>query len=294
MISFIFSLFVATEVLYLLSKIHTDSVEIDNTRISYRPNDLIVNECEYSVEMLSSLTNPMTEPWFVELSGMIEKDILTITVIMNVKVMKNRNVINHFNYSVLINGEWYSNRNRRHKADDVLLQRYSIPLSEIDLRRLNMDLRDNKNGIVYKNLPICIRKKSNPVDMGVCTHVSAFNSIPEIASWVVFHLSQGMDRIIIMISTPYPELNELFDEEIRNGKVILQHFEWPFRRGACSQRQYQVASMTTCFHRYRHSVKTLFFVDVDEYIHSVASPFNYKTIVSSLIESGYAHASVRK
>ena len=130
--------------------------------------------------------------------------------------------------------------------------------------------------------------------MGVCTHVSAFNSIPEIASWVVFHLSQGMDRIIIMICTPYPELNELFDEEIRNGKVILQHFEWPFRRGACSQRQYQVASMNTCFHRYRHSVKTLFFVDVDEYIHSVASPFNYKTIVSSLIESGYDLAKVRK
>ena len=79
MISFIFSLCVVTEVLYLLSRIHTDSVEIDNTRISYRQNDLIVNECEHSVEMLSGLTNPMTEPWFVELSGMIEKDILPIT-----------------------------------------------------------------------------------------------------------------------------------------------------------------------------------------------------------------------
>ena len=77
-------------------------------------------------------------------------------------------------------------------------------------------IRDNKNGIEYKNLPICIRKEMKPVDMGVCTHVSKFNTIPEIASWVMFHLSQGMDRIIIMICTPYPELFELFDEEIKN------------------------------------------------------------------------------
>ena len=278
----------------LSSWIQKGSTGIDYSAIPYRFNDIIINQCEHSVEVLANLTNPMTQPWFVELSGVIENEMLTITVVMNVKIMKNSSIINHLNYSVFINGEWYSNRNHRHQAPEVLLQTYSIPQNKIDIRRMYITIRDNQNDIEYKNLPICIRKELNPVDMGICTHVSKFNNVPEITSWVIYHLSRGMDRIIIMICTPYPELYELFDEEIQNGRVILVHFEWPIPMHGYFQRQYQAASMTTCFHRYRRNVKTLFFVDVDEYIHSISNPFNFKPILSSLIDSGYDRAHVMK
>lgn len=294
MIPFPFSLLVIAEILYSITRIESTSEALDNAVIPYRFNDIIINQCEHSVEVLANLTNPMTQPWFVELSGVIENEMLTITVVMNVKIMKNSSIINHLNYSVFINGEWYSNRNHRHKASEVLLQTYSIPQNKIDIRRMYITIRDNQNDIEYKNLPICIRKELNPVDMGICTHVSKFNNVPEITSWVIYHLSRGMDRIIIMICTPYPELYELFDEEIQNGRVILVHFEWPIRIGTAFHRQYQAASMTTCFHRYRRNVKTLFFVDVDEYIHSVSNPFNFKPILSSLIDSGYDRAHVMK
>ena len=255
-------------------------------------NDVMFNQCEHSVDTLAKLTNPMTEPWFVELSGVIEGKMLTITVIMNLWIVSNKNKINHYNYKLFINGKWYSNQNRKHGLPGILLLFYSIPISKMDLRKVHLTIRDNKNGIEYKNLPICIRREQKPVDMGICTHVSKFNSIAEISSWVTYHLARGMDKIIIMICTPYPELYELFDEEIKNGKVVLVHFEWPIQMREFYQRQYQVASMTTCFHRYRRSVKTLFFVDVDEYIHSVSNPFNFKPVLSSLRKQGYVHANV--
>ena len=259
-----------------------------------RDNHIMFDQCEHDLKKLVHLTNPMKQPWFVELSGVIEKEMLTITVVMNVKMMKNSKRINHFDYSAFINGQWYSNRNHIHQAPEVLLQTYSTRLMKRDMRRMRIIIRDNKNGIEYKNLPICIRKEMKPVDMGVCTHVSKFNTIPEIASWVMFHLSQGMDRIIIMICTPYPELFELFDEEIKNGKVILVHFEWPIPKRGLYQLNYQVASMTTCYQRYRRNVKTLFFVDVDEYIHSVSNPFNFKPILSVVTKHGCNRAHVMK
>ena len=114
------------------------------------------HRCEHSVEVLASLTNPMTQPWFVELSGVIENEMLTITVVMNVKIMKNSSIINHLNYSVFINGEWYSNRNHRHQASEVLLQTYSIPQNKIDIRRMYITIRDNQNDICLLYTSCCI------------------------------------------------------------------------------------------------------------------------------------------
>ena len=112
-----FLLFVFAEVQYSVKRIKSTS-DIVNTVIPYRFNDIIINQCEHSMEVLTNLTNPMTQPWFVELSGVIENEMLTITVVMNLYVMKNSSMINHFNYSVFINGEWYSNRNQR--IEDII------------------------------------------------------------------------------------------------------------------------------------------------------------------------------
>ena len=87
-----------------------------------RVTHILFDQCEHDMKKLVHLTNPMKQPWFVELSGVIEKEMLTITVVMNVKMMKNSKRINHFDYSAFINGQWYSNRNHIHQAPEVLLQ----------------------------------------------------------------------------------------------------------------------------------------------------------------------------
>ena len=103
-----------------------------------RDNHIMFDQCEHDLKKLVHLTNPMKQPWFVELSGVIEKEMLTITVVMNVKMMKNSKRINHFDYSAFINGQWYSNQNRIHQAPEVLLQTYSTRLMKRDMRRMSI------------------------------------------------------------------------------------------------------------------------------------------------------------
>lgn len=94
MIPLPFLLLVISEFLYSITRIESTPSGVDTGTIPFRFHDIGMNQCEHNVEMLANLTNPITEPWFVELSGVIEKEMLTITVVMNVRVMKNNSIIN--------------------------------------------------------------------------------------------------------------------------------------------------------------------------------------------------------
>ena len=138
MIVLLFLLFIFAEVLYSVKRIVSTSEVVNATPSRYRVINIMFDQCENNVSALVNLTNPMKQPWFVELSGVIEKEMLTITVVMNVKMMKNSKRINHFDYSAFINGQWYSNRNHIHQAPEVLLQTYSTRLMKRDMRRMSI------------------------------------------------------------------------------------------------------------------------------------------------------------
>ena len=95
MIVLLFLLFIFAEVLYSVKRIESTSEVVKATPSRYRVIHLMFDQCENNVSSLVNLSNPMKDPWFVELSGVIEKRLLTITVVMNLKMMKNSRMINH-------------------------------------------------------------------------------------------------------------------------------------------------------------------------------------------------------
>ena len=62
MIPLPFSLLVIAEILYSITRTESTSEAVDNAVIAYRFNDIIINQCEHSVEVLTNLTNSITQP----------------------------------------------------------------------------------------------------------------------------------------------------------------------------------------------------------------------------------------
>jgi hypothetical protein len=102
-------------------------------------------------------------------------------------------------------------------------------------------------------------KTSQPNDNYIAISTLCKDDLGYISEWVDYHLSLGIDKIILYDNQPHrPILKEYFDEYIQQSKVIVHH--WPSQKKG-RQSKSQIHSMK----RYR-AFRWIGLIDTDEFV----------------------------
>ena len=235
---------------------------------------------------LSDLEN---EPHLLDIYGTYKNNSLHITVFLNTYHLYDYLNRTHHNYSLLYESKWYENtRPCYHEAQHIHLE-FSVPVvNENSLNTIHYaTVRDNMFGVVYQNVQFCIKHEKIRTNLAVCAYIARMDPLNEIRSWVAFQFLQKVELVILYISEPYPELEESLHESIQKGVVELKNFQWP-RRGlhGVIVHSNQQAQINMCFFTNRHRVKWMILCDIDEYVYSMAFPFNLQSAVNYYDQMG--------
>ena len=256
-IMFLVFLLLAVVYKYTCSGIHHNEGNRYTLSLSYRDADIDVGKGLYH-------TYNKDTPFVADAVVVDDNGWYLIVLLSATHLPRNTPLLLNGSYSLICREREYQGERMVH-TNGFITMKYSIPVSAIsEGSTLRFSLMNNATGQLFPDCSARVLPYSTKGGIATCSFATKYDSFYDVAYFISYTLSVGVDTVILYVSARFPYLPVLHHIYGKRLKVFV--FSWPLRNKPFGHFDSLIAQLNSCYYRNRDRYQYLIMIDLDEMI----------------------------